>query len=130
MPETLCCVCDSPDPSCGHEGARHLSEIVYERTPEGWKVPESERAIWEEMALRSHERVVYKPVVKELDALVTELDFWLFLSKATRNLLERAYEQNPTRITRLCEQVVLSASTGKLSMPDRYLDKRLREELS
>lgn len=131
---TYCINCDAEEGQCDCGGARYLEAVQYERRPDGrgWRVPDGdERELWEKLERRRGLRVdTPPPKPTSLERLVEQLDYWLFLGKATRERLEQAYAKHPLRVTRLCETTINGASSGRLSQPDLYLDARLKEELA
>lgn len=124
--ESYCVVCDAPVGGCTHGGARYLPEIVYERVEGGWAVRPEDRAVWDAIVAR-HWKITPVNVTRPLDELISQLDVWIFVSDEMIGQLGDLYERNPARATRMVDALLEGATSGRLSWPDAWLRKMLRE---
>jgi hypothetical protein len=124
---SYCTVCDALPGECSHNGARYLDDVVYEREEGlGWKVPDAERDRW------NHPVKVHAPAPPgqeptPLPRLIVEVEAWISLDHALEERLGAAYERDPLKTTRLCDNIVRAAAAGSLSSPGGLLWKRLGE---
>lgn len=130
MTTSYCTICDNTQQPCRQHptATRYLDAITYQKTEHGWKVPDSERQRWENPVKgQPPRRIDNGGETRPIQALVAELEGWLFLSNTLETTVRAAYHTNPQRTTRLVDKVVAGARDQALGNPEGYLAKHASE---
>ena len=127
--DSWCIVCDAPIGACTHAGPRYLDAVVYEKVPEGWRVPDGdERERFENPPPLALGGAPTPPTTaREVQKLIVEAEAFVDMSPSLESLLRSTYELNPVRVTRLMDSFLEAVKAGKLSSPGGFLVSRLRQ---